>query len=136
MKTEWETLLTQWRKGTKNREVALNLLFLSWYSCSEPPYLSGLEGVEIPKLFVDELFRFLGGEEAQDLEVLYVVKVMVNVAPYCLGDEQYWERVGNIFSERLGDVVPNPKIFEGRGSYGEYFAHQARFWRLYPASEV
>ncbi len=81
----------QWQAGTRAREQALHLLFLSWYSCSEPVNLSGLEGVASSEAFIDELFGFLGGEEAQDAEVMFTVAVMAEVAPWCLGSEQRWD---------------------------------------------
>lgn len=126
MKAEWGILLAEWLGGARTREVALRLLFLSWYSCSEPQYLSGLEGVDPPEVLIDDLFEFLGGEEAQDTEVLYVVAVMSEVAAWCLGNEQRWERVAKSFWSRLNGRVPAAKVFAGRGDYGEYFAHQAR----------
>jgi hypothetical protein len=119
-------LLTQWLGGERTREGALRLLFLAWYSCAEPQYLSGLEGVAPPGGLIGDLFEFLGGEEAQDAEVLYVVAVMAEVAAWCLGDERRWARVGEGFRSRLGGRVPAPEVFAGRGEYGEYFARQAR----------
>ena len=126
MRAEWDILFAQWSEGARTREAALHLLFLSWYSCSEPQYLSGLEGVVPPEGFIDELFEFLGGEETQDTEVLYVVAVMVEVAAWCLGEEKIWERVARGFWARLDGHVPAPEVFAGRGEYGEYFSHQAR----------
>jgi len=126
VKAEWDILLSQWQDGTQSRETALRLLFLSWYSCSEPTYLSGLDEVQPPKDFVDELFEFVGGQEADDIEVLFVVAVMAEVAAWCLGDEHHWERVAGIFRSRLNGRVPALNIFAGRSTYGEYFEHHAR----------
>lgn len=126
MKAEWESLLAQWLGGARTREAALRLLFLSWYSCSEPQYLSRLEGVVPPEGLIDDLFEFLGGEEAQDAEVLFVVAAMAEVAAWCLGDEYRWEGIARSFRSRLGSRMPSPEVFAERGGYGEYFAHQAR----------
>ncbi len=126
MKAEWETLLTQWSGGARTREGALRLMFLSWYSCIEPPHLTGLDGVSTPEGLADELFGFLGGKDSLDVEFLFVVAVMAEVASWCLGDEQHWERVAVRFRSRLDGRVPAPEVFVGRGEYGEYFAHQAR----------
>ena len=126
MKAEWNILLSQWQDGARSREAALRLLFLSWYSCSEPTILSGLDGVEPHKEFIDEVFEFLGGENADDVEILFVVAVMAEVAAWCLGDEHRWERVAINFRSRLNGSVPAPDIFAERGTYGEYFAHHAR----------
>jgi len=125
MKAEWDTLLAQWVGGDRSREVASRLLFLSWYACMEPPHLTGHEDDVAPKGLVDELFEFLGGEGSLDVEFLFVVAVMAEVAPWCLGDELRWEAVAERFRARLGGNVPNPEVFSGRGGYGEYFAHQA-----------
>lgn len=126
MKTERDNLLAQWLGGARTRDMALRLLFFTWYSCSEPPYLSGLDGAAVPEGFAEEVFRFVGGEGARDVEVLFVVAVMAEVAPWCLGDEHRWGRVAGDFRARLGGVVPGPEVFAGRGAYGEYFTHHAR----------
>jgi hypothetical protein len=125
VKAEWDTLLSRWLGGDRSREAALRLLFLSWYSCIEPPHLTGLEDNVAPKGLVDELFEFLGGEGSRDMEFLFVMAVMAEVAPWCLGDEQHWEVIAERFRARLGGNVPNPEVFFGRGGYGEYFTHQA-----------
>jgi hypothetical protein len=126
MKAEWDGLLAQWLNGSQTREGALRLLFLSWYSCSEPPHLSGLEGVKPQEGLVDGLFKFLGGEETQDVEVLFVIAVMGEVAAWCLGEDDRWRTTANIFRSRLDNRVPDSELFAGRGAYGEYFAHQAQ----------
>ena len=126
VKEEWDILLAQWLDGARSREAALRLMFLSWYSCIEPPHLTGLEGVVPPEGLVDELFEFLGGEESHDAEFLFVVAVMAEVASWCLGDEQRWEGIAESFRARLGGDVPKPEGFLDRGEYGECFAHQAR----------
>jgi hypothetical protein len=125
MKAEWDTLSTQWLSGDRTREAALHLLFLSWYSCIEPPHLTGLEDDVAPQGLVDELFEFLGGEDSRDVEFMFVVAIMAEVAPWCLGDVLHWEAVAERFRARLGDNVLRPEVFSGRGGYGEYFAHQA-----------
>ena len=125
MKAEWDILLAQWLSGARSREAALHLLFLSWYSCVEPPHLTGLGDDIAPKRLVDELFEFLGGEQSLDAEFMFVVAVMAEVASWCLGDDLRWETMAERFIERLGGNVPKPEVFLGRGGYGEYFAHQA-----------
>ena len=125
MKAEWDTLLAGWLAGDRTREAALRLMFLCWYSCIEPPHLTGLEGVIAPEGLRDELFDFLGGEDAADAEFLFVVSVMAAVAPWCLGAARRWDAVADNFRARLAGNVPSPGAFFGRGGYGEYFAGQA-----------
>lgn len=120
MKTEWNILLAESLGGVRTREAALRLLFLAWYSCSEPQYLSGLDEVAVPNGLVEELFGFISGEETQDTEALFVVAVMAEVAPWCLGNEHRWGRVAGHFRSPLGGAVPTPEVFDGRGAYGEY----------------
>ena len=38
----YELLLGQWNSGDRSRELALHLMFLAWYLCIEPPFLTGL----------------------------------------------------------------------------------------------
>lgn len=117
-------------RGSADARGGSGLLFLAWYACSEPQYLSGLEGVAPPEGLIDDLFEFLGGEDAQDAEVLFVVAVMSDVAASCLGDEQRWDRIAASFRSRLDGRIPTPEVFAGRGQYGEYFSHQARISSL------
>jgi hypothetical protein len=125
MKTERDILLAQWERGARTSDVALRLLFFSWYPHVEPLYLTGLDG-RTPEGVIEEAFECIGGEEAWDAEALFVVAVMAEVAPWCFGDERRWRRVADNFWARLGGVIPAPEVFAGRGAYGEYFAHQAR----------
>ncbi|HEV2801555.1 MAG TPA: hypothetical protein VGW12_13700 [Pyrinomonadaceae bacterium] len=127
MKAEWDILSAQWLDGVRARETALRLLFLAWYTCSEPVHLTGLDEAALPEGLIEELFEFLGGEATQDAEFLFVVAVMADVAPWCLGsNERRWEAIGERFWARLGGAVPGAETFLGRGEYGEYFAMQAR----------
>jgi hypothetical protein len=126
MKSEWDLLSAQWMDGPQTREAALRLLFLSWYACSEPLHLSGLEEVDLQESLIDELFKFLGGEGAEDEEILFVIAVMSEVAPWCLGDNERWSKIAKIFKAKLDRKIPAPELFTGRGSYGEYFEYQAQ----------
>lgn len=126
MLPEWQRIQTLWLEGARDRETCLQLAFLVWYSCAEPPFCTGLPYIENYEQLILEAFNHLGGAACNALEVLFVFRVMSAVAPFCLGDEEYWELIGDLFHQRLAGVVPAVALFDGRGEYGEYFAHQAR----------
>ena len=124
MKLEWQQLSHKWQQGDRDRETCLRAAYIVWISRVELPFCNDLaEG--LPVELVMEAFRHLGGETAVDPEVLFVFSVMAAVADWGLGDAAYWSAIGQEFSERLGSDFPTPTVFEGRGAYGEYFAHQA-----------
>jgi hypothetical protein len=125
----YELLQSRWNAGGRDRETALRLLFLAWYSCSEPPFLTGLS-MDAPyaDVFAD-VFSHLGEEQSSDPEFLFAVGVMATSFPYCIGPESEWEAVGKRCVHRAAELRPEgfePGWFEGRGAYGNYFAHMLR----------
>jgi hypothetical protein len=120
----------RWQAGATDRETLLRLMFLAWYSCSEPEFLTGLpRQPDGPRLFAS-VFDQLGGESTTDSEVAFVVSVMASSFPECLGDEAAWTALAARLTERVGEQVHSdglaPERFEGRGAYGQYFAHIVR----------
>ena len=125
VRDEYERAFDAWSAGERTRELALNLAFLTWYSCAEPQELSGLVGVVPSRDLPREIFDYLGGAAADD-EVLFVFAVMAEVAAFCLGDEAWWDAAAAQCWNRLAGRVPAPGSFDARTEYGKYFAHQAR----------
>ncbi len=122
----FEMLLTRWKQGARDRETALRIAFLAWYSCSEPVCFTGLPGGVRPGPMFKEAFEALGGEDAEDAEVCFVVGLMAELFPWCLGDEAHWVAVGGRLSARARELAPRgvpAEQFDGRGAYGAYFAH-------------
>jgi hypothetical protein len=121
----YDALVARWKEGARDRETALRLLFLIWYGLAEPPYFTGLKDVNRTR--ISELFQRLGGEFSTDPEVLFVVAIMCEIAPWALGDETYWKSLGERFQQRLKEI-PNLGLsrltFAKRGAYGYYFANR------------
>lgn len=119
-------LSERWAAGEQDRETALRLMFLSWYSQAEPPYLTGLSGdLDTPSVFGDA-FASLGGAQSTDPEICFVVGTMTTLFPWSLGDQVYWESMGRQLLVRAAGLAPdgvNPDVFLGRGAYGAYFRH-------------
>jgi hypothetical protein len=119
-------LLASWRNQEANREVCLRLMFLTWYSCSEPNSLTGLPGDTDTDLF-RSLFAHLGGEETLDREVMFAVGVMGSTFPYCCGDEGTWKPIATTLRRRYQELSESERLqpgdFQGRGAYGSYFSH-------------
>lgn len=125
----YDALVERWMEGAHDRETALRLLFLIWYGSAEPSPFTGLRDVN--RIRVGDLFQRLGGEFSTDPEVLFVVSVMCRVAPWALGDEEYWKGVGEKFAGRLEERSAEGlgrQTFNRRGSYGHYFANR---WQSY-----
>lgn len=121
------TLLRErWHAGERDRETSLRLLFLVWYSCAEPTFLTGLPALPDPGELFTEVFDSLGGVDSNDPEVCLVVSLMAELFPYCLGDESRWLSIASELRERYKQISPqglSHDHFTDRGAYGHYFAH-------------
>jgi hypothetical protein len=115
-----------------DREAALRLLFLSWYCCSEPPYLTGLVDIDDAPSVFREIYFSLGGADSDDIEFLFVAGYMASIFPYCCGEEAEWVEQGRRCLAKLrktSGASPGSAVFKGRGAYGQFFAHIAdRGW--------
>jgi len=122
----YAALLASWRNQEADREACLRLMFLTWYSCSEPSSLTGLPGDNDTDLF-RSLFVHLGGEETLDREVMFAVGVMGSTFPYFCGDEGTWEPIAAALKRRYQELPEDERLqpgdFDGRGAYGSYFSH-------------
>jgi len=119
-------LRARWAAGERDRETALRLFFLSWYAGCEPPFLTGIPTESDTVRICSETFALLGGTETTDPEVCFVVGLMAELFPGCLGDEAYWVEAGQLLTgraARLQPTGPSAATFAGRGAYGEYFSH-------------
>lgn len=127
----YRLLKQRWLEGHKDRETALRLMFLAWYSCAEPNTYTGLpdpDEEDTASIF-REVFTHLGGEASEDAEVLYAVGLMAHLFPDCIGPENEWKEIAKRCFQKAHSFRPagfHPSDFSGRGYYGEYFAHQVR----------
>lgn len=128
MEETYQRLRAGWDAGNRNRESALHLLFLTWWHWAEPDFLTGLShDPAAPKLWRD-VFDHFGGEASSDAEFLFVGAIMVAITPWVFEDDGLPENRAKAMETRSLVLRPSgfqPEAFEGRGDYGEYFAHQA-----------
>ena len=128
-----ESLIQCWDAGDRGRELAFHLMFLCWYLLFEPPYLTGLEQdnpicKRLQQVF-NEVHDHFNTTLSGDAEMLYIVGLMAHLTPYLLGNLDVWESRSKRYQLLYRELAPegiDPKIFEGRGAYGDYFAGQAR----------
>ena len=129
----YEILRNAWRAGDRDRDLALHLMFLAWYLVIEPAHLTGLDeertpSTEMPLVFTEVHDHFASTID-HDPEMLYVVGLMAQLCPWCIGDVAVWEARSEQYRPAYRRLAPNgnaPSIFEGRGFYGDYFAGQCR----------
>ena len=127
-----EVAASEWRSGSRDRELCLHLLFLSWYCNLEPPHLTGYAQTTFPSAELSQQFHDVyAAFEPQvlgDAECLYVIGFMALMTPYLLGeDEATWQARSVAFRERYRALAPQgfaTSHFAGRGAYGDYFAGQ------------
>jgi hypothetical protein len=132
-------LLEQWNAGNHTRELGLDLMFHCWYLLEEQPQHTGydptqIEDHELTKIF-NEVHDSFVPKIRQDSEMLYTVGLMSELFPWLLGDETVWIARSLEYRTLYALLEPNgldPEVFEGRGEYGKYFAHQIRYARDHP----
>jgi len=144
-----EELLHRWRNNLKDEETCIRLLFLRWYSCSEPDWLTGLNK-EIPS--VENIIAEFGGESSLAAETLFVLGILGgNTFAFCFGEESIWREKCRGFLKRSTELEPTSQLFadwayfvdespstknlrtkitpevharfNGRGTLGEYMEH-------------
>jgi hypothetical protein len=122
-------LKERWDAGRHDLETGLQLMFLAWYSCAEPPCFTGLPTEEETARLFRDIFGTFGGIKCAEPELLYVVWLMSRLFPWCCGDEGQWLVLAAECKKEARRLKPEgyrPEYFEGRGAYGDYFAHMAR----------
>jgi len=120
-------LVKRWEAGRRDDETCLRLLFLAWYACAEPAFLTGLTEHGTAALFraIDAHF---GGVDSTHAEFLCVAGYMASTFAFCIGGEDEWRARGVGYLRRARSLRPEgfaPHHFQGRGAYGQYFAHIA-----------
>jgi hypothetical protein len=121
-------LKARWQAGRRDLETGLRLMFLAWYACTEPPFLTGLPTQEDTGRVFREVFAHFGGTASTEPELHYAVGLMCDLFPWCCGNEDEWSAVGvecKNAAQRLKPEGYPPEHFEGRGAYGDYFVHMA-----------
>jgi hypothetical protein len=132
-------LLEEWHAGNQTRDLGLDLMFHCWYLLEEQPQYTGydptlIEDDQLTKTF-NEVHDLFAPEIRQDSEMLYTVGLMSELFPWLLGDENLWIARSLEYRNLYALLEPNgldPELFEGRGEYGTYFAHQIRYAREHP----
>jgi len=115
-----------WKDGSRDRELALQLMFLAYMHWADPPFVTGLAEDPSAIALWHEIFRELGGVDSRDAEFLIVAGTMAETFPWALGDESRWTRTANELKRRAAELPSDPigvETFRGRGPYGDYFVH-------------
>ena len=131
---DWLPLHDRWQSGERDRELALHLFFLSWHMVVEPAFLTGMDAAipefELVPLTVATAAWLLPHDaDTDDVEALYVVGLAANMFGFYFGDEKVWTAKAQSYRVRYRDLAPHgldPKLFEGRGKYGRYYAQMAQ----------
>jgi hypothetical protein len=126
-------LLEQWTAGNHTRALGLDLMFHCWYLLEEPAMHTGFDPTRVPDSELTKIFNQVHDkfvpEIRQDSEMLYTIGLMSELFPWLLGDETVWIARSLEYRNLYKHLEPDgldPELFEGRGEYGKYFAHQLR----------
>jgi hypothetical protein len=134
-------LLEEWNAGNHTRKLGLDLMFHCWYVLEDQPQYTGYDQTKLDELGLDFTVTFNEVHDSfvlgiqNDPEMLYTVGLMAELFPWLLGDEDVWTARSFEYWSRYRLLEPNglePELFEGRGEYGKYFAHQLRYAREHP----
>lgn len=118
-------LKARWDADERDLETGLRFLFLAWYACSEPPFLTGLYADDTASVFND-VFTHFGGTASTEPELLFAVGLMAGLFPWCCGSEPEWSQRAHECTTTAARLKPAgfpASHIEGRGAYGQYFAH-------------
>ncbi|MES1156564.1 MAG: hypothetical protein ABUL73_02185 [Alphaproteobacteria bacterium] len=129
MEAHYAELKAKWLAGERERELALLLMFFAWMHWADPPFVTGMTDDPMAGELWHEAFSHFGGEASTDAEFLWVSGIMAGLFPWVLGDEMEWEQRGSRLQARAIELQPaglSVAIFDNRGEYGKYFAHQLR----------
>lgn len=128
----WDILKEQWDNGDRDRELGLHLMFISWYGIIEPTHITGfpttIESDAKLNQVLDSVHEFFEPAIKDDAEMLYTVGLPAQMFWYMFSNPEKWERIAAEYRALYRHLEPNginPKVFEGRGAYGEYYAMQS-----------
>jgi len=128
----YKILKDEWLNGNRERELALHLMFLSWYGLVEPGHLTGFsESDELRgelNRTLTEVHDYFEPEVYQDAEMLYVVGLAAHLFWFMFDDPSTWEKRAIEYHRIYRALAPNgidPALFNNRGAFGEYYAGQA-----------
>ena len=128
MDEDYRQLRQGWLAGDRDRERTLRLFFLAWMHWADPSFVTGmLDDPRAAELW-HEIFAHFGAEDSSDAEFLHVAGLMAHLFPEALGDEEAWAVAAEYMQARSLQLRPEgftPELFQGRGDFGSYFAHQA-----------
>jgi len=145
--TAYDALVKRWEYGLTDNETFIRLLFLKWYSISEPNWYNGLPEQEL--LSVEEFIHQRGDLFSFPLENQFIIAVLSHGFPWCFGDEKKWQDISKqlfknvetsnslVFSnwqhlldntKEVNGLRKNikPELharFYGRGEMGSYLLH-------------
>lgn len=129
MEAEYQSLKASWLAGDRDRDLSLRLMFFAWMHWADPPFVTRLTDDPEAEALWHAIFDHFGGEKSLDNEFLFAAGTMASIFPYVLGDEGHWATLGARMRKRALVQAPfalSEEMFEGRGKYGQYFAHQLR----------
>lgn len=102
-------LKARWDAGLRDQETFIRLAFLSWYSQSEPGYLTGLDQAQgLPT--VDDLYASYGGSSALEPDSMFVLGLISHGYAFCCGDESTWQRRSEELFELAASRSPSSHV--------------------------
>ena len=138
LQPRWIELKDAWVRGERDRENDLDLMFHAWMHWADPNFVTGLEEDPDALRIWHQIYEYFGGAQSSDVEFLFASHIMVSLFPFILGDETEWNSAAAALKRRLQAVDASQRLktgaatrlsiemFNGRGEYGKYFAHQLR----------
>lgn len=120
-----EALIERWNKAPHDKETALRLAFIEWWSCSEPDFLTGLPAYDHDSSLFPELFTYLVSPSMIDLRVCFALGWMTKEFPWCCGcGPASWEPEGNaLWAEYKRSEGLDSTQFSDGSEFGRYFSH-------------
>ncbi len=121
-----------WRGDFRDRELALHLMFLSWYGIVEPEHITGFPEDDRTKRELNNMLASVHSSIEptihKDAEMLYAVGLAAHMFWFMFDDSSRWQELAADYRVRYRTLTPNgldPADFDGRGAYGAYYGRQA-----------
>jgi hypothetical protein len=105
-------LLQRWQYGLRDEETLIRLIFLFWYSRTEPTDLTGLDQFNVDEISVEDLIDGFGGEDRLSAESRFIIAILGHSAyAFGLGDEAEWEKKSLQYFDDACRIEPQSALF-------------------------
>ena len=107
-----EKLIARWVNELRDEETAIRLIFLRWYSKTEPQHLTGLADSETKIPPIETIIQQFGGEPRLSAECMFAIAILsFDGYAFGMGDETIWQSKARQYFIRAAETEPRSVLF-------------------------